>query len=280
MKLPEIFIITLIFITILSFGVLNNVADGFLHVYFLDVGQGDAIFIKTPDGKQILVDGGPNNDVVQKLGRLMPFYDRKLDVIVITHTDADHITGLVQLLERYDVDLIVRSNIDCGTSLCLALEEEINKKDALVWTVETGDEIDLGYGVLMDILYPFDKEYQDKKVNNNSVIAKLVSNGNSLLLTGDIESKVEKKLSFSGLDISADFLKLAHHGSKTSTTEEFLNLVSPSLAFINVGFNRYGHPSIEVLERLEKRGIKYYRTDKDGDIHLIMGPNYIQTNSL
>lgn len=274
-RLAEILIISLIFLTILSFSLLSNIADGFLHVYFFDVGQGDSIFIKTPDGKQILVDGGPNNDVVQKLGEAMPFYDRDLDVLVISHTDADHITGLVEVLDRYDVDLIIRSNIDCESSLCAALEKKIQDREALVWLVEAGDQVNLGYDIYLNVLYPFNDEVGTGKVNNNSVVAKLISRNSSLLLTGDIEKAVESRLAFSGFDISSNLLKLPHHGSKTSSTDQFLDLVRPSLAFITVGYNRYGHPSGEVIERLEKRGIKYYRTDVDGDVHLIMGPNVL-----
>ena len=205
----------------------------------------------------------------------MPLYDRDLDILVISHTDADHITGLIETLERYDVDLIIRSNIKCSSALCTALDQEIKKEDAKEWIVEAGDQVSLGNNIYLNILYPFNEEDIDSKVNNNSVVAKLVSKNSSLLLTGDIEKKVEQKLVFSDIDISANLLKLPHHGSKTSSTEEFLDLVNPNLAFINVGFNRYGHPSTEVIERLEKRGIKYYRTDVDGDVHLIMGQSVI-----
>jgi len=270
MKFAETLIISLIFLTILSFSFLSNTADGYLHVYFLDVGQGDSLFIKTPDGKQVLIDGGPNNLVIQKLGELMPFYDRDIDVLVITHTDSDHITGLIEVLERYDFNLIIRSNILCKTTLCLALNEKIDKEEAQVWFVDSGDILDLGHETLLNILYPFDNNIYDGKPNNNSVVAKLNYGESSLLLTGDIEKKVESKLFYSELDISAKFLKIAHHGSKTSSSELFLNTVSPSFAFIEVGDNRFGHPDEDVLARLEKRGITYYRTDKDGDIHLII----------
>ncbi len=201
----------------------------------------------------------------------MPFYDRDIDVLVITHTDSDHITGLIEVLERYDFNLIIRSNILCETTLCLALNEKIDGEEAQVWFVDSGDVLDLGHETLLNILYPFNNNIYNGKPNNNSVVVKINYGENSLLLTGDIEKKVESKLFYSGLDISAKFLKIAHHGSKTSSSELFLDSVSPSFAFIEVGDNRYGHPSEDVLTRLEKRGITYYRTDKDGDIHLIMG---------
>ncbi len=282
MKFAEILIIGLIFLTILSFSFLSNTADGYLHTYFLDVGQGDSIFVKTPDGKQILIDGGPNNMVIQKLGEVMPFYDRDIDVLVITHTDSDHITGLVEVLERYDFNLIIRSNILCEKTLCLALEEKIDEEDTQVWFVDSGDVLDLGHGAYLDILYPLNDEPYNGKPNNNSVVAKLVYGENSLLLTGDAEKKVETMLFYSGADVSARFLKVAHHGSKTSTTDKFLKAVSPLFAFIEVGDNYYGHPSEDILTRLENKGVKYYRTDRDGDVHLIMGleNNIIETNSL
>jgi len=271
MKFVEIYIIGLVFLTVISFSLLPNNSEGLLDVYFFDIGQGDSIFVETIDGKQILIDGGPNNYVIQKLGKVMSFNDKSIDILIISHTDVDHITGLVEVLERYDVDLIIRSNISCETSLCLALEEKISEEDARVWFVDAGDYIDLGHGSYMKILYPFDDEIYNGKPNNNSVVVRLVAGEDSLLLTGDIEKKIESKLLYSESDISADYLKLAHHGSKTSTSEVFLNAVSPSFAFVEVGDNYYGHPNEQVLTRLEKRGIKYYRTDKDGDIRLIMG---------
>jgi competence protein ComEC len=269
MKFAEILIILLILGVILSFSFLSNTADGYLHAYFLDVGQGDSIFVKTPDGKQILIDGGPNNMVIQKLGEVMPFYDRDIDVLVISHTDSDHITGLIEVLERYDFSLIIRSNILCEKTLCLALEEKISEEDAQVWFVDSGDVLDLGHGVSLNILYPFNDEPYNGKPNNNSVVVKLVYGDNTLLLTGDAEKKVETMLFYSEADISARFLKVAHHGSKTSTTGKFLEAVSPLFAFIEVGDNYYGHPSEDVLTRLENKGVTYYRTDRDGDVHLI-----------
>lgn len=281
MKFVEIYIIGLVFLTIISFSLLPNNSKGLLDVYFFDVGQGDSIFIETVDGKQILVDGGPNNYVIQKLGKVMPFNDRSIDILIISHTDKDHITGLVEVLERYDVDLIIRSNILCETSLCIALEKKITKEGAPIWLVDAGDYIDLGHGSYLKILYPFDNEIYNGKPNDNSVVIKLIAGEDSLLLTGDIEKKIENKLLYSKSDISADYLKLAHHGSKTSTSEVFLDAVSPAAVFIEVGDNYYGHPSEQVLARLEERGIKYYRTDKDGDTHLIMGQeNIIEINSL
>lgn len=281
-KSAEFLLITLVALTITSFSFLDSAVDGYLDVYFFDVGQGDAIFVETADGKQILIDGGPNNSVVQKLGAVMGFNDRSIDILMITHTDNDHITGLVEVLERYDIGLIMRSNILCDTSLCLAMEEKIENEEAGVWIVDAGDMIDLGYGAYLEVLYPFDNEPYDGKPNNNSIVTKIGTGRDSLLLTGDIEKKIENILLYSGIDISARYLKIAHHGSKISTTEEFLNFVSPSFAFIEVGKNSYGHPNQEVLQRLENRGVTYYRTDRDGDIHLIMGngKNSIEINSL
>lgn len=258
---------------------IHGLADGKLHVYFLDVGQGDAIFIKTPAGRQILIDGGPDNTILQRLGEIMPFYDRSIDLIVLTHPDADHLTGLNSVLKRYQVATILETGMACATALCLEWEEAKRKENAEVESAFWGQQIEVGDGVRFLVLHPFE-EIENKifsSTNNTGIVLKLLYGSQSVLLTGDIEKQIENKLILAGLDLDADFLKIAHHGSKTSTTEDFLQAVSPLAAFIEVGTkNRYGHPTSEVLSRLEKFGVKYYRTDIESTIELILsGTNYL-----
>lgn len=257
----------------------HTLADGQLHVYFLDVGQGDAIFIKTPAGRQILVDGGPDGTVLRRLGEVMPFYDRSIDLVVLTHPDADHLTGLNSVLARYEVASILETGMACSTSLCLAWEENKEREGAEVQAAFFGQQIEAGDGVNLMVLYPFgDSSGKNlSKKNNGSIVLKLTYGSQSVLLTGDIEKQTENKLVLSGIDLDSDFLKVAHHGSKTSTIEEFLKAVSPLTAFIQVGEkNRYGHPVPEVLERLENSGVKYYRTDTEGTIELVLdGESYL-----
>ena len=269
-KKQIIILSALILFLILAFAVDSKGETG-LKVYFLDVGQGDSIFIETENKMQILVDGGPDNRVIQKLSEVMPFWDRTIDLVVLTHTDRDHIGGLPEVLKRYKVKGIIETGIECEKPECLAWEELKGKEKAANILVKLGDSVILDENTRILILNPFDS-MADKKVsktNNTSVVAKLIYGQYSVLLTGDIEKQIEEKLVLAGVDIDTDYLKLPHHGSKTSSTEEFLDKTSPLLAFISLGLNnRYGHPHQEVVSRLEKKNIKYYRTDELGTILL------------
>ena len=258
--------------------------DGLLKIYFLDVGQGDAIFIETPNGNQVLVDGGPDNSVLQKLGETMPFYDKDIGLVVLTHSDADHLTGLIGVLERYEVENVIYSNIVRKSALYNAWREAVTEEGANIIDPVAGKVIDLGNSVTLAIIHPAESLSGKvmEKVNNESVVLMLKYGETEILLTGDIEAKTERQMILSGVTLDADILKVAHHGSKTSTIEEFLYEVSPQVAVIQVGAkNRYGHPTKEVLKRLEDYGIRYYRNDIDGDIKVISdGENYqvITTN--
>ncbi len=220
-----------------------GLADGKLHVYFLDVGQGDAIFVKTGSGRQILIDGGPDNTILRRLGEIMPFYDKSLDLVVATHPDADHLAGLVSVLEKYRVDQILETGLACATSLCRGWEETKEKEDARVALAYREQEVEAGDNVSLLVLHPFESQKGKilTKRNNGGIVLKLLYGSQSVLLTADIEKQIENKLVLSQADLDADFLKIAHHGSKTSTTDSFLKAVSPLAAFIEVGeHNRYG----------------------------------------
>ncbi|MBI2063465.1 MAG: MBL fold metallo-hydrolase [Candidatus Yanofskybacteria bacterium] len=267
------------FAAILSFWALPTIAvsDGLLHVYFLNVGQGDAELIDF-NGKQILIDGGPDSKILQELGRVMPFYDHSIDLVVLTHPHADHVTGLVEVLKRYEVEQIVENYTPYNT----AEYAEWNKAKSSVATIQAqaGQTIDLGDGAALTVLYPADPKSDDeeflKNPHDGMVVLRLDYGDDGVLFMGDAEAKTEYKLLDGSASLSAQFLKIGHHGSKTSTMDNFLKAVNPVLAFIGVGAkNRYGHPHPTVLERLENYGIKYYRTDIDGAVELILdGQNY------
>ena len=251
--------------------------DGLLKVYFFDVGQGDSIFIETPNGNQVLIDGGPDNSVLSELAKAMPFYDRAIDVVIATHPHADHIMGLIGVLERYEVANVIGAKNKYVSPVFerwrgTVKEENTNEVEAVA-----GKVIDLGNEITLTILTPF-KSYDGailKNPHEANVTALLQYKSFQALLTGDMEMPLERQLLLSGGDISADVLKIGHHGSKTSSSDSFLSSVNPEIAVIQVGKNSYGHPTREVLERLEKSGIKYYRNDLDGTIKVVSdGSNY------
>lgn len=256
---------------VLSFLALNAAAFGDKHldVYFLDVGQGDAIFIQSANGNQVLIDGGPDAKVITELSKVMPFNDRSIDLVILTHPDADHINGLIEVLKRYQVGQILENPIE-HDSPAYAAWNELKIKSRIA-NAQSGQTVDIGSGAAIIVLYPFADSEPKAKSNNNSIIGKLVYGELSLLLTGDIEAQVERELVARNADIDSDLLKIPHHGSKTSSTDEFLKAVTPEAAFIQVGKdNRYGHPHPTVTQRLEKLGVKYYRTDMDGMVQLFL----------
>ena len=246
-----------------------------LEVNFFDVGQGEAIFIETPSRHQILIDGGPSSLILEKLAESLPFWDRTIDLIILTHPEHDHLAGLIEVLKRYKVENILWTGIVRDTSEYDEWVKLIKNEGAKIKIAQASQRINLStYEVNrhIDILYPFEnlegQEFENS--NNTSIVAKLIFGENSFLFTGDAYQSVEKKLVSRGWGLNSDVLKVGHHGSKTSTSEEFIKQVSPEIAVISVGKdNPYQHPHQETLDTLEKYGIKILRTDKEGDIKII-----------
>jgi competence protein ComEC len=259
-----------------------------LEVNFFDVGQGDAIFIQTPKRNQILIDGGQSSVILEKLGKEMPFWDKSIDLVILTHPERDHLIGLLEVLKKYKVENIFWTGIKRDTSEYQEWQKLIKKERAKIYLVPSVQKVIIGKDISMNFLYPIenlaDKEYQNS--NDASIVAKLNFSQNSFLFTGDISKFAEEELtirenSYQFASLNSDVLKVAHHGSKTSTSEEFLKKVSPKIAVISVGKeNPYGHPHREVLEILNKFGIKVLRTDLDGDIKIISdGENIMLRNT-
>src|SRR3989344_734584 len=250
--------------------------DGLLKVYFLDVGQGDAMFIEAPNGNQVLIDGGPDGKVLSGLGKVMSFYDRDIDLVALRHPQEDHAAGLIEVLKKYDVKNILWAEGEYNSPIFGAWREAVKEESADEIDAVAGKTIDLGAGAILTILFPAASTAGSfvKNPNDNSVIIMLEYKENRFLFTGDAESATERKLVGMGTDLKADVLKVGHHGSNTSTTEGFLSEIKPQVAVIEVGAkNRYGHPRKEVLGRLEKNGIKYYRTDTDGMVEIVRDGN-------
>lgn len=272
-------LVILLCLSVLTFSTYSTAQekDGLLKVYFFDVGQGDSIFIETPNGNQVLIDGGPDNSVLSELAKAMPFYDRNIDVVVATHPHADHIFGLIEVLDRFEIANIIEAKDRYVSPVFDRWQEKVGKEGARETEALAGKVIDLGNDVYLRILYPF-KSYDGavlKKPHEANVVILLEYKELEILLTGDMEMSVERQLLLDSRDISADILKVGHHGSRTSSSDSFLDTVNPEVAVIQVGKNSYGHPTQEVLSRLENFGIKYYRTDLDGTVKLISdGENY------
>jgi competence protein ComEC len=256
-----------IILLVLGFFAWRSLPDGRLHVVFLGVGQGDAIFVEAPSGRQMLVDGGPDGAVLlSQLGRHMPFWDRTLDVVVLTHPDSDHITGLVPVLERYQVDMVIFRPVEIDSGDYDYWLQLLDVEGAAVYQGEAGLQLALDEGLEMAVLHPGAELLGG--INNNSIVTHLSYGAVSVLLTGDIEAKVEQRLVRDGAPLASTVLKAAHHGSCTSTTQEFLDAVAPEVVVISVGAdNLFGHPCEAVLERLEE--VTLYRTDEHGAVEII-----------
>ncbi len=252
-----------------------------LKVDFLNVGQGDSFFIETPDMHYILIDGGPDSTVMKKLPESMPFWDKEIDLVILTHPDSDHLTGLIDVLQKYKVDNILWTGISRDGAIYqewLKVLAKQKKEGAKIIIAQSGEEIKTG-NVFIDVLNPLsslDDKYF-KEDNDTGVVSRLIYGKISFLFSADITSKEEEKLVDSKTYLQSDVLKVAHHGSKYSTSDIFLAAVEPRIAVISCGKgNSYGFPTPEVLQRLENFGIKMFRTDKDGDVKFVSDGNTIK----
>ena len=242
-----------------------------LEVSFLDIGQGDAILITSPSGKQMLIDGGSTNKILEELARHISYFDRTLDVVVATHPDADHVTGLIPVLEKFKVDTVILSPSEGHTGIYNEVKNHIKVEDANVHVGATGDVIDFGDGVLATILYP-SKNYVEKKDDTNDAsVSMIITYGDeSVLLTGDLPSTEEGELMRAGLPKKITVYKAGHHGSKYSSSEQLLSYIKPEYSVISAGKNnKYGHPSPQALERLQKYSKEILSTIDKGAITFI-----------
>ncbi len=240
-----------------------------LHVDFLDIGQGDSIYIEAPNGAQMLVDGGRSSRVLSELGKVMPFGDKSIDVVIGTHPDADHIGGLVNVLENYSVGTMIESGGTSVSKIYLSLESKISNKKIPHILGRAGMRLilDAKAGVYFDILYP-DMDVSHIPTNDGSIVGKLTFGNTSVMLTAD--SPINKELYLVNKNpeiLNVDILKLGHHGSRTSSSLPYLKATSPALAIISAGLhNSYGHPHKEVLDNLAYLHIPYLATYIDGTI--------------
>lgn len=234
----------------------------------LDIGQGDALFIESPTGTQVLVDGGPPRKILSQLARVMSPFDRHIDAIIITNPDQDHIGGFLDILKIYKVDKVFEPGTINDSKTYQNLETEIKNKNIPDILVKRGMKLDIGGGVVIDILFP-DRDVFDWASNDGSIVARLVYGNTSIMLTGDATVKTEKIILGENppVQFASTILKVGHHGSRTSTSSDFVKAVKPSFALISDGKgNKYGHPHQDTLDTLVQFGVKIFRTDLLGTI--------------
>ena len=251
---------------------LAQLPDGRVHVTFLDVGQGDAILIETPAGHTALIDGGPAPSALfSALGEALPFWTRRLDLVVNTHPDLDHLGGLVPLVTRYQVGQVLVSGFESRAPEFTQWQANLAAAQTPVLRAQAGEQIDLGDGVWLDVLAPGAQLVSDTSAdaNNNSVVLRLRFGRFAVLLPGDIEAIMEEDLQRQGVWMQSVVLKVPHHGAETSSTVAWLQAVHPQLAIIEVGKdNPFGHPKPEILARYRDLGIPVLRTDLSGAVEV------------
>jgi beta-lactamase superfamily II metal-dependent hydrolase len=269
--LPYILIAFLFLIGLtIIFLLFKNKSDNLMKVAFLDVGQGDSIYIEAPNGKQMLIDGGSDIRVLTQLIKVMPAFDRSIDIIVVTNPDLDHIGGLVEVLKNYKVSLVLEPGVVPKTLIYENLEKEIIKNKINKKIARRGMHIllDDKKNIYFDILFP-DRDVSNWESNDGSIVGKLVYGVESFMLMGDATRYTENLIKWNENpeNLKASVLKLGHHGSDTSSSLLWLEDVNPSIAIISAGKNnKYGHPSKETIFNLDKLKIPYLITYLKGNI--------------
>jgi competence protein ComEC len=249
-------------------------AFGFFHpnelrVTFLDVGQGDAILITAPNGRELLIDSGPDQSVLDQLGTTKSFFDRTIDIVMATHSDKDHIGGFPYLFDQFTIPMVIESEISSPTLIDKSVTEKVltEQSDRLIARLGERIILDPKHGVVIDILFP-DQNTTGWETNEASVVTKVSYGNTSFLLTGDSPNEVENHLVKTyGPQLRSNVLKLGHHGSKTSSSQDFLETVHPEIAIVSAGLgNKYGHPNPEVIERVESVNAQIIETSTAGNI--------------
>jgi len=240
-----------------------------LEVNFLDVGQGDAILIITPEQQKILIDGGPDDNLINKLGPYFNFGDRTIDLMILTHPHSDHLVGLVEVLERFKVKKVLYNGPAQTTPEYLEWSELITEQQIPQEIPQAGQEYFFSDDIKLKIIYPFNDltNIEPDDLNENSLVCQLSYGEIDFLFTGDLPQKEEQQILNSGLTIDSEVLKVGHHGSQYSSGEDFIREASPKTAIIQVGVdNKFNHPHLLTLRRYQRQKIQVLRTDLKGTI--------------
>lgn len=271
-KITKIIIVLLIVFAGLSFVAVKSISDENIHIYFLDVGQGDSVYVRYKN-IDLLVDGGPDNSALYEIGNYRPFYDDKIEYVVLTHPHADHLVGLIDIIDRYNIGIIYMTDATEDTKAYKELLSIINTKKIPVKIVDKKFCQYLEQYYDLCFMYPT-ISYKDASIqnlNNTSIVNHITFGAIKIMLTGDIETgKQEIVAQENGLSLDSDIMKASHHGSSNGLNNNFIRLTSPELVIFSVGEdNKFGHPSQEYIDYLEKNNIKHYRTDQSGTVEIV-----------
>lgn len=249
--------------------------DGRLHVWVLDVGQGDAILLRTPAGRTVLIDGGPGaTPLLNGVGARIPFWQRSLDMVVLTHPHQDHMMGLPELLNRYSVAQVVQTEFSPTLGLQTEWTRLLKSKGVAVHYAKRGERISFEGepDLWLDVLNPAASRAASQADDiNSSIVLQLRYGPLSMMLEGDVQTKAEAEIvQYAGANLRSAVLKVGHHGSSTSSSAPFLAMTAPKVAIISVGAgNKFGHPTIQTLNALQQAGAAIYRTDQNGAVEVI-----------
>ncbi len=265
---------------ILLWQFIASLLDDRLSITFCDVGQGDSAYLRFPDGRDMLIDGGPSAKVLQCLGKSMPFWDRQIDVVVLTHPDMDHFGGLLDVAQRYRIGMFLHNGRENSAPRYRELQKTLSRRGALMKSVAEGDVLTIGdvralvlwpsRDIAFDTLGVSSDETSSFRINQNDrgIVLHIRYGTFDAVFPADVDERVQHDLldRFSFSD-KIEIFKVPHHGAETSMTEDFLSVVQPIIAVISVGANnRFGHPAPEIIEKLAKYGSKIFRTDQNGSI--------------
>lgn len=243
-----------------------------LYIRVCQTGQGDASILRTPSGKVIVIDGGPNVDVLTDLSEVLPWFKRSIDLLVLTHPDADHITAVPSILRRYRVQAVLMTGIEHTSGRHDELVALLKQHNVPIITPRPNQVLDFGDGVVVRTLWPTTEYFGTKPddANHTSVVLRTEFNNQSMLFTGDIDAAAEAAIVASGQSLESNYLKVAHHGSTTSSSTGFLLAVNPAMAIVSVGkHNKFNHPDPQIIERFAYFAIPLWNTAEQGDFEVI-----------